>query len=342
MQKHILGALGAAFLGLASTPVLAHATLEAKEAPAGAVYRAVIRIGHGCKGEATHTLRVTLPDGFYNAKPMPKAGWTLETVKGAYATPFDNHGTPMTEGTREIIWSGGDLQDAWYDEFVLRGTVGPEVAPGTVLYFKTVQECANGTADWTDTTGNQELPNPAPGVTVTEAVAKHGHGHGAMTAAPMSTDAAGPVVLESVTLGDLTLSKPYSRASLPKSPVAGGFLTITNAGGDDRLVGVSADAISAHGEIHDMEMVGDVMKMRELTDGLPIPAGETVELVPGGKHLMFMELKQPLLAGDMLQVKLTFEKAGEVELPMVVISREAADAMKGDAGGHGDKKHAGH
>ena len=336
MQKHILGALGAALLGLASSPVLAHATLEAKEAPAGGAYRAVIRIGHGCKGEATHTLRVKLPEGFYNAKPMPKAGWTLETVKGAYATPFDNHGKQMTEGTREVVWSGGDLQDDWYDEFVLRGTVGPEVAPGTVLYFQTVQECASGTADWTDTTGNQELPNPAPGLTVTEAVAKpgHGHGHGAQAAAP-DLDAVAPVVL-----GDLTLSKPYSRASLPKAPVAGGFLTITNAGGDDRLVSISADAISGHGEIHDMEMVGDVMKMRELPEGLPIPAGATVELAPGGLHMMFMELKQPLLAGDQIKVKLTFEKAGEVELPMTVLARDAVDAMQD--GKHGDKKHAGH
>ena len=185
MQKYILGTLGAAVLGLATTPALAHATLEVKEAAAGAAYRAVIRVGHGCEGQATQTLRVKLPDGFYNAKPMPKAGWTLETVKGAYATPFDNHGKEMTEGTREVVWSGGDLQDDWYDEFVLRGTVGPEVAPGTVLYFQTVQECASGTADWTDTTGNQELPNPAPGLTVTEAVAKpgHGHGHGAQAAA---------------------------------------------------------------------------------------------------------------------------------------------------------------
>ena len=338
MQKHILGALGAAFLGLASTPALAHATLEVKEAPAGAAYRAVIRIGHGCKGEATHTLRVKLPEGFYNAKPMPKAGWTLETVKGAYAIPFDNHGTQMTEGTREVVWSGGDLQDEWYDEFVLRGTVGPEVAPGTVLYFQTVQECANGTADWTDTTGNQDLPNPAPGLTVTEAEAKpghgHSHGHGAQAAAP-DLDAVAPVVL-----GDLTLSKPYSRASLPKAPVAGGFVTITNAGGDDRLVSISADAISDHGEIHDMEMVGDVMKMRELPEGLPIPAGATVELAPGGLHMMFMELKQPLLAGDQIKVKLTFEKAGEVELPMTVLARDAVDAMQD--GKHGDKKHAGH
>ncbi|WP_374635462.1 DUF1775 domain-containing protein [Paracoccus sp. (in: a-proteobacteria)] len=339
MQKHIIGALGAAILGAASLGLgagaaQAHATLESKEAPAGAAYRAVIRIGHGCKGEATQTLRVKLPEGFYNAKPMPKAGWTLETVKGAYATPFDNHGTPMTEGTREVVWSGGDLSDDWYDEFVLRGTVGPEVAPGTVLYFQTVQECANGTADWTDTSGNADLPNPAPGVTVTAAAAKPGHHMQAM-----APEAPAPVVL-----GDLTLSNPYSRASLPKSPVAGGFLTITNAGGDDRLIGVSADAISARGEIHDMKMEGDVMKMRELPDGLPIPAGETVELMPGAKHLMFMELKQPLVAGEQIKVKLVFEKAGEVELPMNVVARDAAGAMQGGMNGaeHGDKKHAGH
>ena len=336
MQKYILGTLGAAVLGLATTPALAHATLEVKEAAAGAAYRAVIRVGHGCEGQATQTLRVKLPDGFYNAKPMPKAGWTLETVKGAYATPFDNHGKEMTEGTREVVWSGGDLQDDWYDEFVLRGTVGPEVAPGTVLYFPTVQECANGIADWTDTSGNADLPNPAPGVTVTGAVAKPGQGH--------QMQAMAPAAPAQVVLGDLTLSNPYSRASLPKSPVAGGFLTIANAGADDRLIGVSADAISARGEIHDMKMEGDVMKMRELPDGLPIPAGETVELMPGATHLMFMELKQPLAAGEQIRVKLVFEKAGEVELPMNVVARDGAGAMQGGMEGakHGDKKHAGH
>lgn len=347
MQKQIIGVIGAAFLGLAAAPAYAHATLETKEAPAGAAYRAVIRIGHGCEGQATQTLRIKLPEGFYNAKPMPKAGWTLETVKGAYATPFDNHGKPMTEGTREVIWSGGDLQDDWYDEFVLRGTVGPEVAPGTVLYFQTVQECAIGTADWTDTSGNPDLPNPAPGLTVTEAAAKpghgHGHGHGAQPAASDSaaSDTAAPAP---VVLGDLTLSNPYSRATPPKAPVAGGFLTITNAGGDDRLVSVSAEAISDHGEIHDMEMAGDVMKMRHLPDGLPIPAGATVELVPGGLHLMFMGLKQPLVAGDQIKVRLVFERAGEVELPMTVIARDGADAKHGvmHGGKHGDKKHAGH
>ena len=339
MQKHILGALGAAFLGLVASPALSHATIEPAETPAGAAYRAVIRIGHGCKGEATQTLRVKLPEGFYNAKPMPKAGWTLETVKGAYAKPFDNHGKPMTEGTREVIWSGGNLSDDWFDEFTIRGTVGPDVAPGTVLYFPAVQECANGSADWSDTSGKADVKNPAPAVTVTAAMAMAGHD--APAAKAPDAKAAGAAAFAPVVLGDLTLSAAYLRATPPKAPVGGGFLTIANAGGDDRLVGVSAEAISPRGEIHSMEMQGDVMKMRQLTDGVAIPAGATVELAPGAVHLMFMELKQPLVAGEMVKVRLTFEKAGEVELSVPVMAREAAAGAKGAMGNMGGMKHGG-
>ncbi|KRW95932.1 DUF1775 domain-containing protein [Paracoccus sp. MKU1] len=320
MQNPVFGALCVSLLALGASPALSHATLEHSEAPAGAAYRAVIRIGHGCDGQATQTLRVQLPEGFYNAKPMPKAGWTLETVKGPYAQPFDNHGTPMTEGTREVVWSGGALQDDWYDEFVIRGTVGADVAPGTVLYFQTVQECADGKEEWIDVTGNKEAPNPAPGVTVTEAKAGHGHGGHAATAG-------------TVTLGDLTLSGAFSRATPPGAPVAGGFLTVANAGADDRLVSASVD-FAGRAEIHEMAMEGDVMKMRQLADGLPIPAGATVELKPGGYHLMFMELKQPLVEGETVNVTLHFEKAGEVEVPMTVGPMNAGK-HGGKDGGHG-------
>ena len=324
MQKPVFAALCATLLGLAAGPALSHATLEKSEAPAGAAYRAVIRIGHGCDGQATHTLRVQLPDGFYNAKPMPKPGWALETVKGAYAKPFDNHGTQMTEGAREVIWSGGALQDDWYDEFVIRGTVGADVAPGTVLYFPTVQECADGKADWTDVSGSKEVPNPAPGLTVAAGKAGHGHGHGDHAAA----NSAGPVIL-----GDLTLDGGFSRATPPGAPVAGGFLTIANGGAEDRLVAASAD-FAGRTEIHEMAMEGEVMRMRELPEGLPIPAGGTVELKPGGYHLMFMELKQPLVEGETVNVTLSFEKAGEVSLPLAVGPRNAG-AQKGDGhGGH--------
>ena len=321
MQNHILGALCAATLGLAAVPALAHATLEAAETPAGAAYRAVIRIGHGCDGQATQTLRVDLPEGFYNAKPMPKAGWTLETVKGAYAQPFDNHGTPMAEGTRQVVWSGGDLQDDWYDEFVIRGTVGKDVAPGTVLYFPTVQECASAKADWTDVSGNEELPNPAPAVTVTKAKAG-GHGH-----AP----APAPVVL-----GTLEISGAYARATPPGAPVGGAFLTIANSGAEDRLVAVRAPEISDDAQIHEMAMQGEVMQMRALPDGLTIPAGGTVELKPGGYHIMFMDLKKPLAEGATLVVTLEFEKAGPVELPMTVgpMGSGKHDAKGGGHGGH--------
>lgn len=307
---------------LAAGPALSHASLEQAEAAAGSSYRAVIRIGHGCEGEATRTLRVDLPEGFYNAKPMPKAGWTLETVKGAYAAPFDNHGTPMTEGTRAVIWSGGDLPDDWYDEFIIRGTVGPDVAPGSVLHFPVVQECAGGKAEWTDISGDPKAEGPAPKLTVLPG--KSGHGHAAKQPAA-----------EGVKLGDLVLKNGFSRATPPGAPVAGGFLTIFNAGGGDRLVSATS-AIAGRTELHEMEMQGDVMQMRHLSDGLPIPAGATVELKPGGIHLMFMELTRPLVEGETVDVTLHFEHAGEVTLPLVVGPRNARAAKE-----NGDT-HAGH
>lgn len=124
-----------------------------------------------------------------------------------------------------------------------------------------------------------------------------------------------------VTLGDLTLTGSFAFATLPNSPVAGGFLTITNAGDtDDRLLSAASN-VSDRTEVHEMKMDGDVMRMRELADGLPIPAGETVTLEPGGYHVMFMKLEEPLVAGDVVSVTLTFESAGEVTLDFPVVDR---------------------
>lgn len=320
MQNSILGALCAATVSLAALPALAHATLETTEAPAGAPYKAVIRIGHGCDGQPTDTLRVTLPEGFYNAKPMPKADWALETVKGPYATPYDNHGTTMTEGTRQVIWSGGDLQDDWYDEFVIRGTIGKDVAPGTALYFATQQECGTDKADWTDVSGNADVPNPAPSVTVTEAKAS---GHGGHAPAP-------------VVLGALQISGAYARATPPGAPVGGAFMTIANSGAEDRLTAVRAPALTDDAQIHEMAMQGEVMQMRALPDGLAVPAGGSVELKPGGYHIMFMQLKKPLVAGETVPVTLEFEHAGAVEVPLTVqpLVGGKDDAKGGEHAGH--------
>ncbi len=320
--------IAGAFTALATT-ASAHATLEQKEVKAGETVKITLRVPHGCEGEATHTVHIVLPEGFYAAKPMPKAGWELTTATGAYATPYNNHGREMTEGLREVTWSGGDLPDAWYDEFSVRGTFGPDVAPGTLLYFPAVQTCANGTADWTDTSGSHDVPNPAPKVTVVAGSKGHGHGHGAA-----SDHAMGPV-----TAGALEISGGFSRATLPNAPVGGGFMTITNTGSeDDRLIGASS-SVAGHMEVHEMAMEGDVMKMRELADGLPIPAGARVELKPGGFHIMFMELQEPLVEGEMVTVTLTFEKAGEVEVPLMIgkMNAKGHDHGSMDHGSHGMK-----
>ncbi|WP_193337067.1 copper chaperone PCu(A)C [Devosia beringensis] len=124
---------------------------------------------------------------------------------------------------------------------------------------------------------------------------------------------------------DLNLSAPFTRATLPNAPVGGGFLSIQNAGADaDRLVSASSPA-AAMVQIHEMAMEGDVMKMRQLADGLELPPGETVTLAPGGFHLMFMGLTQAFVEGETVPVTLVFEKAGPVELDLPVMSA-AADA----------------
>lgn len=146
-----------------AAPALAHVTLETHKAAIGTTYKAVLRIPHGCGAEATNVVRVQIPEGFYNVKPMPKAGWTLETVTGPYAQSYDNHGTALTEGVREIVWKDGNLPNEWYDEFVFQGTFARTLEPGK-FYFPAIQECANGEEAWIDVSGDDGAEMPAPSV----------------------------------------------------------------------------------------------------------------------------------------------------------------------------------
>ena len=121
-----------------------------------------------------------------------------------------------------------------------------------------------------------------------------------------------------VTLGPLVIAGGFSRATLPNAPVGGGFMTITNTGDQDDTLVAASSAVAGRVEIHEMKMQGDVMEMRHLEGGLPIPARQTVTLKPGGYHLMFMGLQQPLVQGTRISVTLTFAKAGTVDVPLVV------------------------
>ena len=124
--------------------------------------------------------------------------------------------------------------------------------------------------------------------------------------------------VETFKLGDLTVTSPWTRATPGGSKIAGGYLKITNNGAaTDRFVGAKSD-VTDHVEIHEMSMSDSVMKMRPLPNGLEIRPGETVELKSGGYHLMFMDLKQPLKAGDTFKATLQFEKAGPLEVSFSV------------------------
>ncbi|MGJ8625779.1 MAG: YcnI family copper-binding membrane protein [Sulfitobacter sp.] len=164
------------FTLLTSTASWSHATLETQSAAVGSTYKGVMRIGHGCDGQATKTVSIKIPEGVISVKPMPKAGWHVETKIGAYAETHDYYGTPLSEGVREIIWTGS-LEDAHYDEFVFRGSLVKSLEPGKTIYFPTLQTCADGTAEWVNIPAEGQDPHdmegPAPGLALTEA----GHAH---------------------------------------------------------------------------------------------------------------------------------------------------------------------
>jgi hypothetical protein len=137
-------------------------------------------------------------------------------------------------------------------------------------------------------------------------------------------------------IGDLKIDHPWSRATPPGAKVAGGFMKITNTGSQpDRLIGGSAVAAGVF-EVHEMKMEGNVMKMRALEKGLEIKPGQTVELKPGGFHVMFMDLKAPLKEGDKVKGTLVFERAGTIEVEYKIEARGASGGHAGHnkAGGH--------
>jgi uncharacterized protein YcnI len=107
-------------------PAFSHISLQDKSAPAGSAYKAVFQVGHGCQGSATTGLAVQIPAGFQGAKPYPKAGWALTTKLGKLAKPYDSHGKQVSEDVTVVSWTAASkeaaLQDAHFDEFMLRGS----------------------------------------------------------------------------------------------------------------------------------------------------------------------------------------------------------------------------
>ncbi|MER2267676.1 DUF1775 domain-containing protein [Methylobacterium oxalidis] len=312
--------LAALLVSASATAAFAHAMLERKEASPNAAYRGVVQIMHGCDGQPTTRVSVTIPEGVTGAKPMPKAGWQLATVRGAYDKPYPSfHGT-VSEGVKTITWSGGELPDDQIDEFTFLARISDMFGPGATIYFPVEQDCAKGGYRWSEIpaagANTRDLTSPAPSVRVVAAAAER-------ASTPSGV----------IRAGDLSIETPWTRATPGGAKVAGGYVRITNTGTQpDRLTGATM-ALSGRGEIHSMSMEGGVMKMAPVEGGLTIKPGETVELKPGGLHLMFLDLTGAPKVGDTVPGTLTFERAGSVPVTFAV-SPIGAQAPAAPVGGH--------
>ena len=116
----------------------------------------------------------------------------------------------------------------------------------------------------------------------------------------------------------------WVRGTVAQQGGTGAFMKITSAQGGRLVAAQSPVARSA--EVHEMTLQGDVMAMRAI-DALELPAGQAVELKPGGHHLMLLGLKQPLKAGETVPLTLTVEgKDGKRETIEVQAAAKALGA----------------
>jgi len=126
-------------------------------------------------------------------------------------------------------------------------------------------------------------------------------------------------------LAQVKVDQAWARPTAVGQQGGGGYLSLTSVSGD-RLVGGSTP-LAQRFELHTMAMKGDVMEMRQV-DAIELPAGKTVDLKPGGMHVMFLGLKQPLDLGSKVPVTLKFERAGEIKVEFDVVSRPPATTTK--------------
>lgn len=144
------------------------------------------------------------------------------------------------------------------------------------------------------------------------------------------------LLLAGAAQAQVTVAEPWIRGTVAQQSATGLFAKITAAQGGKLVAGSSP--VAGVVEVHEMRMDGSTMKMRAVP-ALDLPAGQAVELKPGGFHVMLMDLKRPLKTGDKVPVSLVVELAGgqrqTVEITAEV--RAIGQAPKMDHGQHGHK-----
>jgi copper(I)-binding protein len=142
----------------------------------------------------------------------------------------------------------------------------------------------------------------------------------------------------------IAVKDAWVRATVPGQMASGAFMKITAKDGA-RLVSVSSP-LAGVAEVHEMKLEGDVMKMQAVAGGLELPPGKTVELKPGGYHVMLMDLKAPLKTNSKVPMTLTFKNAKgvqskvELKLPVSLVPPAAKTGEPAGMADHGnDHRH---
>jgi len=249
----------------------AHISLLPGGATAGSDYEAAFRIGHACKdAKATTGVTVRLPKGFTLADAQARKGWKLDIQK---------------TGDGDVRWTADSAVTALpateRAEFIVRGKLTATPGP---LYFKVLQTCDNGSADWAQlpAAAGEKLDFPAVRLDVL-----------AIGVAPVDVQGA------------------WIRPTVPGQSGTGAFMKL-NAPSGAKLVSVSTPAAGV-AEVHEMKMDGDTMRMRAVQGGLDLPPRQVVELKPSGYHVMLMDLKQPMAKGATVPMTLRFVDAKGVK-----------------------------
>ena len=151
----------------------AHTTISPKQATADSYQRLSFNVTHGCEGSPTTEVILQLPRALMGAKPMPKAGWTVETEVQDLEQPYQSHGKEIRRDVRVIRWRG-KLPDAHYDEFVIMAKVWSKTGP---VAIPVTQVCESGRMEWKDLPdgSGKKAEFPAPVLDVQPAMHQHPH-----------------------------------------------------------------------------------------------------------------------------------------------------------------------
>lgn len=161
LRKLILASL---VTSISASVAMGHVVFNADEAKAGQFHTSQLRVMHGCEGQPTDKVRITIPEGVTRVTPRAITGWDVSVTTRKLETPILLHGFEVDEVVDALIWTGGSFPDFAYEQFEFRAMMPDE--PGRRLDFTVQQSCGEDVLNWDDIAKEGENPwamdEPAP------------------------------------------------------------------------------------------------------------------------------------------------------------------------------------